>query len=86
MILEYIILAFLWIIKFIFGLFQIPAAPLAVLQALNSVIQFMSTPIGVLRNYIGDTFFTSIIVVLIAYVLISPIIFIFIWIYKRIKS
>lgn len=74
------------LISFIFGLFTIPAMPLQVVNAISNVLPYFAVPIGVLRNYLGDTFFSAILIIIISYVLISPIIHIGFWLYQRIKG
>ena len=86
MIIEGILLFLFGVIKFVFGLFTLPAMPLAIIDGLSGILQFFSIPIGVIRNYVGDSFFIAIFVVLLIYVALSPTIYFFIWLYQRIRG
>ena len=74
------------IIKFILSLILIPAAPLVFLNAINNVVPFFAFPIVVLRNYIGDTFFSAMLVMIVVsitvFIAIRPVI----WFYNKVKN
>lgn len=86
MIISAIIDIFLSVLTFILSLVSLPATPLALVQAINAVVGWISVPMGVVRNYVGDTFLVGIVAAITAYVFMTPIIHISIWLYQRIKS
>lgn len=86
MIIMTILFGLMNLIIFIFSLFNIPTMPLAVTGAIADVTDFMSIPIGVIRNYVGDDFLSKILGVIIIYVLISPTMYIIVWLYNKIRG
>lgn len=74
------------IIKFILSLILIPAAPLVFLNAINNVVPFFAFPIVVLRTYIGDTFFSAILVMIVASITVFIAIRPAIWFYNKVRG
>lgn len=74
------------IIKFILSLILIPAAPLVFLNAINNVVPFFAFPIVVLRNYIGDTFFSAMLVMIVASITVFIAIRPAIWFYNKVRG
>lgn len=86
MIVMFILYFIVTIIKFILSLILIPAAPLVFLNAINNVVPFFAFPIVVLRNYIGDTFFSSILVMIVASITVFIAIRPAIWFYNKVRG
>jgi len=74
------------IIKFILSLILIPAAPLVFLNAINNVVPFFAFPIVVLRNYIGDTFFSAMLVMIVVSITVFIAIRPAIWFYNKVRG
>lgn len=74
------------IIKFLLSLILIPAAPLVFLNAINNVVPYFAFPIVVMRQYIGDTFFATMLVMIVtsitAFIAIRPAI----WFYNKVRG
>ena len=86
MIVMFILSFIVVIIKFILSLILIPAAPLVFLNAINNVVPYIAFPIVVLRNYIGDTFFTTMLVMIVTsitvFIAIRPVL----WFYNKVRG
>ena len=74
------------IIKFILSLILIPAAPLVFLNAINNVVPFFAFPIVVLRNYICDTFFSAMLVMIVVSITVFIAIRPAIWFYNKVRG
>ena len=74
------------IIKFILSIILIPSAPLVLLNAMNNVVPFFAFPIVVLRNYIGDTFFSSMLVMIVTSITVFIAIRPAIWFYNKVRG
>lgn len=74
------------IIKFLLSLILIPAAPLVFLNAINNVVPYFAFPIVVMRQYIGDTFFATMLVMIVVgvtvFIAIRPVI----WFYNKVRG
>lgn len=86
MIFTIIIQMFLNLITWLFSWFQIPKLPQAFQDSLDFILKFFTTPIGIFRNFLGDGFFGVVIVLVIGFMLISPLLHFSIWLYKRIRG
>lgn len=86
MIVMFILSFIVVIIKFILSLILIPAAPLVFLNAINNVVPYFAFPIVVLSNYIGDTFFATMLVMIITsitvFIAIRPVL----WFYNKVRG
>ena len=86
MIVMFILSFIVVIIKFILSLILIPAAPLVFLNAINNVFPYFAFPIVVLRNYIGDTFFATMLVMIVTsitvFIAIRPVL----WFYNKVRG
>ena len=86
MIVMFILSFIVVIIKFILSLILIPAAPMVFLNAINNFVPYFSFPIVVLRNYIGDTFFTTMLVMIVTsitvFIAIRPVL----WFYNKVRG
>lgn len=86
MIVMFILSFIVVIIKFILSLILIPAAPLVFLNAINNVVLYFAFPIVVLRNYIGDTFFATMLVMIVTsitvFIAIRPVL----WFYNKVRG
>ena len=86
MIVLFILHFFVTIIKFFLVLVSIPAAPLVFLNAINNVVPYFAFPIVVMRQYIGDTFFTAMLVMIVTsitvFIAIRPVL----WAYNKIRG
>lgn len=86
MIVMFILSFIVVIIKFILSLILIPAAPLVFLNAINNAVPYFAFPIVVLRQYIGDTFFTTMLVMIVTsitvFIAIRPVL----WFYNKVRG
>lgn len=86
MIVMFILSFIVVIIKFILSLILIPAAPLVFLNAINNVVPYFAFPIVFLRNYIGDTFFATMLVMIVTsitvFIAIRPVL----WFYNKVRG
>lgn len=86
MIVMFILSFIVVVLKFILSLILIPAAPLVFLNAINNVVSYFAFPIVVLRNYIGDTFFTTMLVMIVTsitvFIAIRPVL----WFYNKVRG
>ena len=86
MIVMFILSFIVVIIKFILSLILIPAAPLIFLNAINNVVPYFAFPIVVLSNYIGDTFFATMLVMIVTsitvFIAIRPVL----WFYNKVRG
>lgn len=74
------------IIKFFLSLILIPAAPLVFLNAINNVVPYFAFPIVVMRQYIGDTFFATMLVMIVTSVTVFIAIRPAIWFYNKVRG
>lgn len=86
MIFTIIIQMILNLLTFIFGWFKLPQLPQPLQDALNYITSFFTTPIQIFKNLLGNDFFKVVIVLIISYMLISPLLHFSIWLYKRIRG
>lgn len=86
MIIQFIITSFLGLLSFIFSLFTLPALPLAITQGIAGGIQFLSIPIGIVRNYVGDSFLSAVIYLSILFLTLVPTLKIAIFIYNKVRG
>lgn len=86
MIFTIIIQMILNLLTWIFGWFKIPSLPQPLQEALNYITQFFTTPIQIFKNLLSNDFFKVVIVLIISYMLISPLLHFSIWLYKRIRG
>ena len=86
MIVMFILSFIVVVIKFILSLILIPAAPLVFLNAIINVVPYFAFPIVVLRNYIGDTFFATMLVMIVTsitvFIAIRPVL----WFYNKVRG
>lgn len=74
------------IIKFFLSLILIPAAPLVFLNAINNVVPYFAFPIVVMRQYIGDTFFATMLVMIVTSITVFISIRPAIWFYNKVRG
>lgn len=74
------------IIKFLLSLILIPAAPLVFLNAINNVVPYFAFPIVVMRQYIGDTFFATMLVMIVTSITVFIAIRPAIWFYNKVRG
>jgi len=86
MIFTIIIQMILNLLTWVFGWFKIPSLPQPLQEALNYITQFFTTPIQIFKNLLSNDFFKVVIVLIISYMLISPLLHFSIWLYKRIRG
>lgn len=86
MIFTIIIQMILNLLTFIFGWFKLPPLPQPLQDALNYITSFFTTPIQIFKNLLGNDFFKVVIILIISYMLISPLLHFSIWLYKRIRG
>lgn len=86
MIFTIIIQMILNLLTFIFGWFQLPSLPQPLQNALDYITQFFTTPIQIFKNLLGNDFFKVVVVLIITYMLLSPLIHMSLWLYKRIRG
>ena len=86
MIVMFILSFIVVVIKFILSLILIPAAPLVFLNAINNVVPYFAFQIVVLRQYIGDTFFITMLVMIVTsitvFIAIRPVL----WFYNKVRG
>lgn len=75
-----------FIIKFLLSLILIPAAPLVFLNAINNVVPYFAFPIVVMRQYIGDTFFITMLVMIVTSITVFIAIRPAIWFYNKFRG
>lgn len=86
MIFTIIIQMILNLLTFIFGWFKLPLLPQPLQNALDYITQFFTTPIQIFKNLLGNDFFKVVVVLIITYMLLSPLIHMSLWLYKRIRG
>ena len=86
MIFTIIIQMILNLLTFIFGWFKLPSLPQPLQNALDYITQFFTTPIQIFKNLLGNDFFKVVVVLVITYMLLSPLIHMSLWLYKRIRG
>lgn len=86
MIFTIIIQMILNLLTFIFGWFKLPPLPQPLQDSLNYITQFFTTPIQIFKNLLGNDFFKVVIILIVTYMLLSPLIHMSIWLYKRIRG
>lgn len=86
MIFTIIIQMILNLLTFIFGWFKLPPLPQPLQDALNYITNFFTTPIQIFKNLFGNDFFKVVVILIISYMLISPLLHFSIWLYKRIRG
>ena len=86
MIFTIIIQMILNLLTFIFGWFKLPPLPQSLQDSLNYITQFFITPIQIFKNLLGNDFFKVVIILIITYMLLSPLMHMSIWLYKRIRG
>ncbi len=86
MIFTIIIQMILNLLTFIFGWFKLPSLPQPLQNALDYITQFFTTPIQIFKNLLGNDFFKVVVVLIITYMLLSPLIHMSLWLYKRIRG
>ena len=74
------------IVKFLLSLILIPAAPLVFLNAINNVVPYFAFPIVVMRQYIGDTFFATMLVMIVTSITVFIAIRPAIWFYNKVRG
>lgn len=85
MIIEYLLIALMSILAWFFSLFNFISMPLWIIQGADASIDFMMFPFGVITNYVGADFMTSLFLIIVT---IFPIIYSFLlikWILTKIK-
>lgn len=75
-----------FIIKFLLSLILIPAAPLVFLNAINNVVPYFAFPIVVMRQYIGDTFFITMLVMIVTSITVFIAIRPAVWFYNKFRG
>jgi len=86
MIFTIIIQMILNLLTFIFGWFKLPQLPQPLQDSLNYITQFFTTPIQIFKNLLGNEFFKVVVILIITYMLLSPLMHMSIWLYKRIRG
>lgn len=86
MIFTIIIQMILNLLTFIFGWFKLPPLSQPLQDSLNYITQFFTTPIQIFKNLLGNDFFKVVIILIITYMLLSPLIHMSLWLYKRIRG
>lgn len=86
MIFTIIIQMILNLLTFIFSWFKLPSLPQPLQNALDYITQFFTTPIQIFKNLLGNDFFKVVVVLIITYMLLSPLIHMSLWLYKRIRG
>ncbi len=86
MIILWVLTVFVLVLKFIISLVSIPAAPLVFLNAINNVVPYFAFPIVVLKNYIGASFFTTMITLIITSLTLFIVLRPGIWFYNKIRG
>lgn len=86
MIFTIIIQMFLNLLTWLFSWFQLPKLPQPLQDSLNYITQFFITPIQIFKNLLGNEFFKVVVILIITYMLLSPLMHMSIWLYKRIRG
>lgn len=86
MIIEFILSIFFGLINFILSLFTLPGMPSVVLNSFNEVVPFMTLPISIIKTYIGDAFFVSLLNLLIIIVVFNSLLRPGMWLYNKIRG
>lgn len=86
MIFTIIIQMFLNLLTWLFSWFQLPKLPQPLQDSLNYITSFFTTPIQIFKNLLGNEFFKVVIILIITYMLLSPLMHMSIWLYKRIRG
>lgn len=74
------------IIGFVFSLFALPAYPLILQQAVNNVIPWFTYPIILLKTYVGETFFNTTLILIIALVVFRIAFHPAVWLFNKIRG
>lgn len=86
MIIQFILSIFFGLINFILSLFTLPGMPAPVLNAFNAVIPFMALPISIIKTYVGDAFFVSLLNIVIILVVFNSLLRPGMWLYNKIRG
>lgn len=86
MIIQFILSIFFGLINFILSLFTLPGMPAPVLNAFNAVIPFMTLPISIIKTYVGDAFFVSLLNIVIILVVFNSLLRPGMWLYNKIRG
>ena len=86
MIFTIIIQMILNLLTWIFGWFSLPKLPQPLQDSLNFITQFFTTPIQIFKNLLCNDFFKVVIILIITYMLLSPLMHMSLWLYKRIRG
>lgn len=86
MIFTAIITVFLWVLSFIFSLIHLPLAPVVFTDAISSIVPWLSFPIVLVKNFVGDTFFEAMIVMILALFVFNGGIRPIIWVFNKIRG
>jgi len=86
MIFTLIINSLLLLVQFILSLFNglIPPMPATIINAIDPVFPYFAIPIGLFRTFLTDTFFSSVIILIIAYWVGIPIVHFILWLFHKI--
>ncbi len=86
MIIEVLLFIFFGLINFILSLFTLPGMPSVVLNAINAVIPWITLPVSIIKTYVGDSFFNSLLNLVILVIIFSVSIRPALWLYNKIRG
>ena len=85
MIVEFIVVALMTVLAWLFSFLNFIALPTFIVQGLAQAVDFMMLPFGVISNYIGPSFLANILLVILG---IFPIIYAWkfiVWVLTKLK-
>lgn len=86
MIVQVILIIFFGILNFVLSLFMLPSMPTVLLNALNVVISFITLPISIIKTYVGDAFFVSLLNVVLLLITFNVLIRPGMWLYNKVRG
>lgn len=86
MIVQVILIIFFGILNFVLSLFMLPSMPTVLLNALNAVISFITLPISIIKTYVGDAFFVSLLNVVLLLITFNVLIRPGMWLYNKVRG
>lgn len=86
MIVQVILIIFFGILNFVLSLFMLPSMPTVLLNALNVVTSFITLPISIIKTYVGDAFFVSLLNVVLLLITFNVLIRPGMWLYNKVRG
>lgn len=86
MIIEFLLGIVFTIITFIFSWFSLPGSPDAWQSAIDNIVIWFATPLTIIKNYVGESFFNVMLTLVIALAVFNFTMYPGMWLYNKIRG